>query len=172
MRWRARCSGGSGIGTLDSSASVYGCSGDSYSECSRRDLDQLAGVQDRDPVRDVPHHRQVVGDEQVGEPELGLQVLQQVDDLGADRHVERRHRFVGDDEVGPQRQRPGDADALALAATERVGVAIDGVDGQPAAIEQVASTVGRACSLSLASPWTMSGSATSCSTVLRGLRLA
>src|SRR5215218_5765841 len=34
------------------------------------DLDDLAEVHDRDPVGDVPDHRQVVRDEQVGEVEL------------------------------------------------------------------------------------------------------
>ena len=34
------------------------------------DLDDLAEVHDRDPVGDVPHHRQVVRDDHVGQPEL------------------------------------------------------------------------------------------------------
>ena len=40
-------------------------------------------------------------------------------------------RFVGDDEVGLQGQRPGDADALALATGEGVRVAVGGVLGRP-----------------------------------------
>ena len=63
-------------------------------------------------------------DEHVGEVELVLQVLEQVDDLGLDRHVERRDRLVGDDQLRAQRERPGDADALALAAGELVRVAV------------------------------------------------
>ena len=47
-------------------------------------------------VGDVAHHRQVVADEQIGEPELVLQVHQQVQHLRLDRHVERRDRLVGD----------------------------------------------------------------------------
>ena len=58
-----------------------------------------------------------------------LQVLEEVDDLRPDRHVERRHRLVGDDELRVQRQRTGDADPLALAAAERVRVAVDGIFG-------------------------------------------
>ena len=42
---------------------------------------------------------QVVRDEQVGEAELVLQVLEQVDDLRLDRDVERRDRLVADDEL-------------------------------------------------------------------------
>ena len=49
-----------------------------------------------------------------------LQRGEQVDDLRLDRDVERRHRLVGDDEVGVDRERARDADALALAARELV----------------------------------------------------
>jgi hypothetical protein len=66
-------------------------------------LDDLAEVHDRDPVADVPDHGQVVCDHHVGQPQLFLQVLEQVDDLGLDRHVERGDRLVGDDQLGPQR---------------------------------------------------------------------
>ena len=69
--------------------------------------------------------REVVGDEQVGQAELALQVVEQVQDLALDRHVERRDGLVADDEVGVDRERPGDADALALAARELVRVAMD-----------------------------------------------
>ena len=43
-------------------------------------------------------------------------ILQQVEDLGLDGDVERGHRLVGDDQLGPQRQRPRDADSLPLPA--------------------------------------------------------
>ena len=56
----------------------------------RRQLDQPAGIQDGDPVRDVADHRQVVGDEEIGEPELLLEILEQVDDLGPNRAPRRR----------------------------------------------------------------------------------
>ena len=45
---------------------------------------------------------------------------QQVDDLRLDRDVERRDRLVGDQELGLDDERPGDADALALPAGELV----------------------------------------------------
>ena len=86
--------------------------------------------------RDVADDGQVVGDEQVGQAELALEVLQEVDDLRPHRDVERRHGLVGDDEVGLQGQRPGDADALSLTAGEGVRVTIGGVGGQPASLEQ------------------------------------
>ena len=57
-----------------------------------------------------------------------------IDHAGLDRHVERGHRLVEDQHLGPQRQRAGDADALPLAAGElvRVPVAVLGVEADGA----------------------------------------
>ena len=49
-----------------------------------------------------------------------------------------RDRLVGDDEVGVERERPGDADALALAAGELVRVAVGVVRVEPDGREQLA----------------------------------
>ena len=94
------------------------------------DLDDLAQVHDRHPVADMPDHGQVVRDHHVGQAQLVLQVLEQVDDLGLDRHVKRGDRLVGDDQLGPQRQGAGDPDALPLAAGElvRVPVVVLGIE--------------------------------------------
>ena len=85
----------------------------------------------RDPVADVPHDRQVVGDEQVGEVQLPPQVGQEVDDLRPDRDVQGGDRLVADDQLGAQRQRPRHADALALAAREFVRVAVSVFGSEP-----------------------------------------
>ena len=91
----------------------------------RRQLDEAAGAHHGDAVGDVVDDREVVADEQVGEAELLLQVLEQVEDLRLDRDVERGDRLVADHHVGTQRQRARDADALALAAREGVRVAAE-----------------------------------------------
>ena len=101
------------------------------------DLDDLAEVHDRDPVGDVADDAEVVGDEDVGEPELVLKVVEQVDDLRLDRDVERRDRLVGDDQLRPQRQRPGDPDPLPLAAGELVREAVVVLGAEPDALEQL-----------------------------------
>jgi hypothetical protein len=59
----------------------------------------------------VSHHREVVRDEEAREPAALLQVLEQVDDVRLDRDVERRDRFVGDDQAGLERDGARDADA-------------------------------------------------------------
>ena len=87
--------------------------------------------------------RQVVGHEQVGEPELVLEVVEQVDDLRLHRDVERGHRLVEHDQARLERQRASDADALALAAGELVRVAVDVLGVEPHALEQLAHAVAR-----------------------------
>ncbi len=114
---------------------------------------------------------EVVRDEEVGEVEVLLERLEQVDDLRLDGDVERRDGLVADDEVGVERERAREADALALAARELVRVARARVGGQADDLEQLAA---RACPASrrLARPCTRSGSPTMRPTLWRGLREA
>jgi hypothetical protein len=68
----------------------------------------------RDPVGDFPHDAEVVGNEQHGHAVPLLQRFQQRENLGLHRHVERRGRLVGDQQLGIIRQRHGDHDARKL----------------------------------------------------------
>ena len=95
------------------------------------ELRDAAEVHDRDPVADVLDDAHVVGDEEVGQPELALELLEQVQDLRLDRHVERGDRLVADDQVGFEDERPGDPDPLALAAGELVRIAARVVRREP-----------------------------------------
>ncbi len=63
-------------------------------------------------------------DEEVRQPELLLQLVQEVHDLRLDRDVERRDRLVEHHHPRVQRERTSDADALALAARELVREAV------------------------------------------------
>ena len=47
---------------------------------------------------------------------LALQLTQQLDDLRLDGHVQRRHRFVTQNDFGPQDDGAGNPDPLALAS--------------------------------------------------------
>lgn len=67
-----------------------------------------------------------MGDEEVGEAQLLLQVLEEVHHLRLDGDVEGGDRFVADHELGVEGDGPGDAYALALASGELVGVAAHG----------------------------------------------
>ncbi len=79
---------------------------------------------------------EVVRDEEVRQAQPLAQVDEQVQDLRAHRHVERRDGLVGDDEPRPDGQRAGDADALPLAAGQLVRVALGVLGLQPDHVEQ------------------------------------
>ena len=100
-------------------------------------LDDLAQVHYRDSVGDVPHDRQVVGDEEVGEVEALLEGTEQVDDLGLNGDVESGDGLVADDEGRVYSQRAGNANPLALAAAELVGVAVHHVGIEAHDLEQL-----------------------------------
>src|SRR5258708_22876495 len=61
-------------------------------------------------------------DEQRGEAEIALELLQKIHDLGAHADIESGHRFIGDDELRTQSQSAGDTNALALATGEFVRI--------------------------------------------------
>src|SRR5207237_783880 len=82
-------------------------------------LDHLAQVHHGDAVADVADDGEVVGDEEVGEVELLLQLLEQVQDLGLDGDVQCADGFVGDDQRRLERQRPGEPGPLPLPAVGR-----------------------------------------------------
>src|SRR5690242_3562133 len=89
-------------------------------------LNDPPAVHHGNACREIAHHRHGVCDEQVGEAKLALQVGHEVHDLRAHADVERRYRFVGDDETRTQREGSRNPDALALAPAEFVRVAAQG----------------------------------------------
>ena len=91
---------------------------------ARAELDRMAEVDHHHLVGDVAHDGKIVRDEYIGEREFLLQAREQVERLGADRYVQRRHRLVEHQDLRPQHERAGDGDALALAAGEHVRVAV------------------------------------------------
>ena len=60
-------------------------------------------------------------DKEIGQAQLFLQVVQQVDHLGLNGHVQRGDGLVADNEFGLDGQSPGNADSLALAAGKLMG---------------------------------------------------
>ena len=71
------------------------------------------------------------------EAEPALEILQQVDDLGLNGHVQGRNRLVRHDELGGHRQRPGEADALALSPGQGLGPPLEMVGGHGDHVEQL-----------------------------------
>ncbi len=92
-----------------------------------------------------------------------LQIAQQIQHLRLNRDIQRRDRLVGDDELRVERERAGDADALALATAELVRIAVDHIRVQADDLEQLADTIPRSAWVSR--PKLSSGSATTRPTV-------
>ncbi len=95
-----------------------------------RQFDDAPGVHDRDAIGEVAGAGEVVRDVQERQLLLRLEVLEQVQDLGAAGGVDHGDRLVGHQVVRPQHHGPGDADALALAARERVRVLLHELAGR------------------------------------------
>src|SRR5207253_7299435 len=81
-----------------------------------RELDDAAEIHDRDALAEMPNHRQVVSNEQIGQAESFAQILEEVNDLSLYRNIECGDRLVADDELRFQGQGTGDPDSLPLAA--------------------------------------------------------
>jgi hypothetical protein len=84
----------------------------------RTDLDDPAEVEDRDPVAEELRGREVVGDVQVGEVELALEIQHQLEDLCPHAHVEHGDGLVRDEEDRVEDDRARDHDPLLLPAGE------------------------------------------------------
>ena len=96
--------------------------------------DHRAGAQHGDAVGQAQRLHHVVGDHQRGEPQLVVQRPVVLAQGVARQRVEGGERLVHQHGVGAGGQRPGDADALALAARElvRQARAIAGVEAHEA----------------------------------------
>src|SRR6516225_1716518 len=107
---------GSCVGVLGGGGHLFGGAG----------FDDAAALHDRDARAEIADDRHRMRNEEVGQAELALELLEEVDDLSADADVEGGDRFVGDDEFGAEGEGAGDADALALSAAEFVREAAGG----------------------------------------------
>src|SRR2546426_3317689 len=101
-----------------------------------RPLEDPAEVHDRDTVRHVPHHAEVVRDEEVREVLPLLYFLEEVQDLGLDRHIEGAGRFVEEQELRFRREGAGNRDALTLAPGELVREAVEVLGSQADLLQQ------------------------------------
>ncbi len=85
--------------------------------------------------------RQIVGNKEISESEFLLQVLQQIDDLGLDRHIQCRHRLIADNQFRLDGERTRDTDALALTAGELVRITSHVIRLQTDGLEQIHDTL-------------------------------
>ena len=54
-------------------------------------FDNLPKVHDRDTIRDMFHHGKIMRDEQIGQTEALLQILQKIDDLRLNGNLQGAH---------------------------------------------------------------------------------
>ena len=92
---------------------------------ARRDLDDAAAAHDGDAVGHVVDDREIVRDEEIGEAEFAAQIVEEIENLRLHRDVERRDRFIADEQLRSEREGARDADALALAARETMRIAAE-----------------------------------------------
>ena len=89
----------------------------------RTGFHHVAQIHHRDAVGDVFDDVQIVRDEQVRQPHALLQIVQEVDHLRLNRHIQRGNALVGDNQPGVHNQGAGNADALTLTAGKLVRIA-------------------------------------------------
>src|ERR1044072_5566634 len=89
----------------------------------RAKFDEATEIHHRDALADMRHHGEVMGDEDISEPEIALQLGEQIEHVAADRHVKRGHHLVAYDQFWAQRQRARNHYALLLAAGKLVRIA-------------------------------------------------
>jgi hypothetical protein len=80
-----------------------------------RFLDNAPKVHHCHASGDMSDHGKVVSNKQISDPESVLQIHQEIDDLRLYGDIKGRDRFVADDKLGLDRQRPGDPNTLQLA---------------------------------------------------------
>jgi hypothetical protein len=79
-----------------------------------RYLHQLAQIHHEHSITYVMCYCEVMSNEQIGEIELISQILEEIQGLSSDRDIERRHRFVANDQLRFERKSPCDRYALTL----------------------------------------------------------
>ena len=117
--------GASRRGTDASSPPVYGCRGSANSSRRPADSTTRPRVHDVHGVAQAGDHPEIVGDHHQGCVRVAHQLLEQLEDLGLDRHVERRGGLVGDQHARATGESHGDQGPLAHATGELVRVFLE-----------------------------------------------
>ena len=85
-------------------------------------LNGLARIHHANPVAGFQDQPKIMADEQHGGAVFPAQILDQIDHCRLDRHIQRRGRFIEDQERGFRHQGHGDDDALLLSARKLMRV--------------------------------------------------
>src|SRR5471032_1693261 len=102
-------------------------------------FDQTTRLHHEHAISDIADDRKVMRDEEQGEPEFGLEVGQEIENLRLDGDIEGGHRLVADHEFRFEHEGSGDAYTLSLAARKFVWVALQCRRGQANRIDYPAN---------------------------------
>ena len=105
------------------------------------DLRDVSEIHHHHAMADVLDHREVVRDEQVAQAARPLNVLEEIHNLRLHGNVERADRFIADEQARFDREGARDADALALSATEFMGIPLRVRRAEPDGFEQFFNTL-------------------------------
>ena len=94
-------------------------------------LHDLSEIHDGDLVGKMIDDGQVVGDEDIGQAHLPLQLAQQVQNLRLNGNIQRGNRLIADDKLRIHGQRSGNADTLPSPAVQLVGIGVEKPWGKP-----------------------------------------
>jgi len=100
-----------------------------------RVLHEVSGIHDEDPVGHLRHDAHVVRDEHDGRAKLRAHLVDELQDLGLDGHVEGRGGLVADEQRRLAGKRHGDHDALAHATRQLEGIGLEDLLGSGDAYE-------------------------------------
>ena len=114
-------------------------------------LDDDPALHDHDAIADLGRDPEVVRDEQHGEVETPLDVVEEVQDLRLHRDVEGRDGLVGDQHLRLHGESAGNGDALALAAGELMRVAVEHLRRKPDHLQAAAARGSRPSARSVSS---------------------
>ena len=89
-------------------------------------FDNVPVVHHQDPVADIGHHRQVMGDEQQSGAAFSHGFLDQIQHLALHRHIQRRRRLIAQQQSRIIGQRHGQHGALPLAARKLMRIRSSG----------------------------------------------
>jgi hypothetical protein len=82
-------------------------------------------------------NRQVMGNQQVRNPESLLDTYEKIDNLGANRYIQRGYRLIENDKAWVKNQGSCDSDALPLAAAEFMRIKIAFFSAQPHDLQDI-----------------------------------
>ena len=110
-----------------------------HQDFARRQFHDTAFAHHGHAVGHIVHHREIVRNEEIGQPEILLQILKKIEDLRLYGDIEGGNGFVADEKFGAERQCPGDADTLPLSARETVGITVECTFSKPDGPDETAN---------------------------------